>query len=170
MLRVTKLFFIMNKKSALSSLSSLGWVVVCFGLLTLPITLPIAIYQIGYQIYFHDVTGRYDLSVLKIPSFGASKSVKMCAENLKQTPYAKDVHIEGDDLVKFEIDYTFTLNNRPSELGQVAWGQEGIATWGWASKYVDNAVKATCQGPVTVNYSYSFVKNRFHGSTVVLKP
>ncbi len=170
MLRVTKLFLLMNKNSTLSSLRSLGWVVVCFGLLTLPITLPIVIYQIGYQIYFHDVTGRYDLSVLKMPSFGASKSVKMCAESLKQASYAKDVHLEGNDLVKFEVDYMFTLNNRPSELGQVEWGKEGIATWSWASKYVDNDVRGRCQGPVTVDYSYSFVKNRFHGSTVIAKP
>jgi|GEM_PF-3883883 len=128
---------------------------------------PVIIYQIGYQIYFHNTTGRFDLS---LPSFGASQSVRTCAENLKGASYAEDVHLEGDNSVKFKINYMFALSNRPSETGQVAWGQEGNATWSWASKYIDNDVKARCQGPVTVNYDLSFVKNLFHGSTVIPKP
>lgn len=105
-----------------------------------------------------------DLSLPKI-QFGTSKSVELCAEYLKQTSYAENVSI-NEGVIHFYVDYKFTLDNGPSTYN-VAWGQQGNVMWSWVNQYVSNDVKSRCQGPVTVNYTYMYVKHMFKGTVVV---
>jgi len=149
----------------------------CCGCLALLLSIPV-FWFIGHQNYSYQSTGGFDWSLPRIkfglPEFGTPKSVQQCADYLKEVPYASNVNIK-DGTISFSVEekgidfsslQSYPVN--PSSADITKYEEERpSAMWRIINEYASNDIKSKCQAPVTVNYTYYYVKVRFTGQVVL---
>ena len=166
----------------------------CCGCLALLISIPF-FWFIGHQNFFYQSTGQFDWSLPKIkfglPEFGTPRSVQQCADYLEEAPYTIGVSIK-DRTISFlvdekgadSLDLTFFPNNGAATDNNASttdsststtdsvkyWENRATERWSGINKKISTDIRFKCQAPVTVNYTYFYVKRRFTGQVVLQDP